>query len=105
MTDVSERLVIHCPDHEASHYLTAFVADHQAGDGTVCIALRLPTSRLADRRPLIERCVIATLYPLKSSGDPHPAYSVTWLPKGAVRPRNSPVRSPSKRLHATVTSA
>jgi hypothetical protein len=60
MTDVTERLVVHCPDHEASHYLTAFVADHQAGDGTVCIALRLRTSTLADRRPPIERRVIWT---------------------------------------------
>jgi hypothetical protein len=44
--------------------------------------LRLPTSRLVDRRPLIERRVTATLSPLKSSGDPYPTYSVTWLPKG-----------------------
>jgi hypothetical protein len=82
MTDVTERLVVQCPDHEASHYITAFIADHLAGDGTVCIALRLRTSRLADRRPLIERRVTATLSPLKSSGDPYPTYSITSSPKG-----------------------
>jgi hypothetical protein len=44
MTQISERLVVHCPDHEASHYVAAFVAEHRAGDGTVRIALRLPIS-------------------------------------------------------------
>ena len=82
MTDICERLVVHCPDHEASRYLAAFVADHRSEDGTVRITLRLPISASADRRPLTERPVVATLYPLESIGDLHPTYSVTWLPKG-----------------------
>jgi hypothetical protein len=59
MTDICERRVVNCPNHKASKYLAAFVADHQVGDGTVHIALR----RLifADRRRLTERPVVATL--------------------------------------------
>ncbi len=51
-TDICERRVVHCPEHEASHYLTAFVAEHQAGDGTVRLAFRLPSAylRTAGRR-------------------------------------------------------
>jgi hypothetical protein len=82
MSDISERLVVHCPDHEASRHLAAFVSEHQLGDGTVRVALRLPLSKFADRRALIERRVVATLYPLRSITDPHPTYSVTWSPKG-----------------------
>ncbi len=77
MTDICERRVVHCPNPEASDYLAAFVADHHGVDGTV----RLPISRLSNRRPLIERHVVATVYPLKSIGSLHPTYSVTWLPK------------------------
>ena len=66
MSDISERLVVHCPDREASRHLAAFVAEHNVGDGTLRIALRLPNSMFADRRALIERRVVATLYPLRS---------------------------------------
>jgi hypothetical protein len=45
MTDVCERPVVHCPNHKASHYLAAFVADHQVDDGTVRIVLRRPIRR------------------------------------------------------------
>jgi hypothetical protein len=82
MSDISERLVVHCPDREASRHLAAFVAEHNVGDGTLRIALRLPNSMFADRRALIERRVVATLYPLRSISDPHPTYSVTWSPQG-----------------------
>jgi hypothetical protein len=82
MTQISERLVVHCPDHEASQYVAAFVAEHRAGDGTVHIPLRLPIVMSEDRRAPIERFVIATLYSLQSVGDRHPTYSITWLPKG-----------------------
>lgn len=82
MSDISERLVVHCPDHEASRHLAAFISDHQADDGTVRIVLRLPIGTFVDRRALIERQVCATLYPLKSMSDPQPTYSVTWSPKG-----------------------
>jgi hypothetical protein len=46
------------------------------------VVLRLPVSMFADRRSLIERRVIATLFPLRSIDDPHPTYSVTWASKG-----------------------
>jgi hypothetical protein len=82
MSDISERLVVHCPDREASQHLAAFIAAHQTGDGTVRIALRLPVGIFADRRTLIERRIIATLYPLRSITDQHPTYSVTWSSKG-----------------------
>ena len=84
MSDISERLVVHCPDREASRYLAHFIADHQVGDGTVRIALRLPIGLFTERRTLIERRVIATLYPLRSISDPHPTYSVTWAPRGGA---------------------
>jgi hypothetical protein len=82
MTDISERLVVHCPAKEASHHLSAFIAEHQLGDGTIRIGLRLPISLFANRRSLIERQVVATLYPLRAAHDPHPTYSVTWSPRG-----------------------
>lgn len=79
MNDISERLVVHCPFHEGPSYLAVFIAEHQAGDDrTVCIALHLPIGMFADRRPLIERSIVATLYPLPSISDLYPAYSVTW---------------------------
>ena len=43
MSDISERLVVHCPDQEASQHLAAFINEHQAGDGRVRVPLRLPT--------------------------------------------------------------
>jgi len=79
MTDICERRVVHCPNHKASRYLAAFVADHQVGDGTVHIALGQPI--FADRRRLTERPVVATLS-LQSTSERYPAYSVSWLPKG-----------------------
>jgi hypothetical protein len=82
MSDISERLVVHCPDHEASRHLAEFIAHHRDADGKVRIALRLPIGLFADRRSLLERRVIATLYPLRSISDPHPTYSVTWSPQG-----------------------
>jgi hypothetical protein len=82
MSDICERIVVHCDDREAALYVATFVAEHQLGDGTIRIALRLPISKLADRRPLTERPVIATLYRLQSASDAHSTYSVTWLPKG-----------------------
>jgi hypothetical protein len=82
MSDISERLVVHCPDREASQHLAAFIADHENHDGSVRVPLRLPINMFADRRSLIERRVIATLYPLRSISDAHPTYSVYWSPKG-----------------------
>jgi hypothetical protein len=82
MADISERLIVHCPDREASRHLAACISEHHAADGTVRIPLRLPVTLFADRRTLIERRVIATLYPLQSISDPHPTYSVSWAPQG-----------------------
>src|SRR5450755_2570883 len=80
MTDICERRrVVHCPNHKASQYLAAFVADHQVGDGTLHIALRRPI--FADRRHLTERPVVATLS-LQSADELYPAYAINWLPKG-----------------------
>jgi hypothetical protein len=79
MTAICERRVVNCPNHKASKYLAAFVADHQVGDGTVHIALRRPI--FADRRRLTERPV-ATLSLQSNERALYPAYSVSWLPKG-----------------------
>ena len=79
VTDICERRVVNCPNHKASQYLAAFVAEHQIGDGTVHIALRRPI--FADRRRLTEPPVVATLSLQPTSGL-YPAYAVSWLPKG-----------------------
>jgi hypothetical protein len=81
MSDISERLVVHCPDREASRHLAAFIAGHRAADGTIRIALRLPNGLFADHRTLVERRIVATLYPLCTITDPHPTYSVSWSAK------------------------
>jgi len=78
VTDICERRVVNCPNHKASQYLAAFVAEHQIGDGTVHIALRRPI--FADRRRLTEPPVVATLS-LQSTSGLYPAYAVSWLPK------------------------
>ncbi len=85
MNKISERLVIYCPFHEASTYLAVFFAEHQVGDDdTARIALRPPIGMFADRRPLIRRGLVATLYPRRSISALSPAYSVTWSPKTGV---------------------
>jgi hypothetical protein len=78
MTDICERRVVNCPNHKASQYLAAFVAERQAGDGTVHIPLQRPV--FADRR-LTEAPVVATLS-LQSTSEFYPTYAVSWLPKG-----------------------
>jgi hypothetical protein len=84
MSDINERLIVRCPYHEAPSYLAAFVAEHQVDDGTVRIALRLPVKMFADGGQLIEGSLVANLYPLRASSDPHPTYSVAWSPKTGV---------------------
>jgi hypothetical protein len=84
MSEISERLVVHCPDREASRHQRSFIADHQVGDGTVSVKLRLPINLFSERRSLLERRIVATLYPLRSVSDPHPTYSVTWSPRQGV---------------------
>jgi hypothetical protein len=83
MNDISQRLVVHCPDRQGLQHLAAFISEHRLGDGRVRIALRLPVGIFGDRRALIERRVIATLYPLRSVADPHPTFSVSWSPEGS----------------------
>lgn len=80
MSDISERLVVHCPDHAAGRHLAAFLAKHTVGDGAVKLALRLPVGAFGDRRARIERRIVARLSPLTAIGDAHPTYSVTWTP-------------------------
>ncbi len=82
MSDISQRLVVHCPDREASRHLTDFINTHRRADGRVRVALRLPIGLFHDRRALIERRVIATLEALRCVTDPNPTYSVTLSPEG-----------------------
>ncbi|MGD0471879.1 MAG: hypothetical protein ABSB70_01525 [Candidatus Velthaea sp.] len=100
MTDISERRVVLCPEREAAHQLAAFVAAHRAGDGSVNIALRLPLKVLAAWKLPFERRGVASFYALQSTGDRHPAYSVTRASKdhgspefaGALAVESSPYR-------------
>ncbi len=82
MSDISERLLVHCPDCEASRHLAAFIDAHTVHGGRVRIALHLPLRLFTRRLGMIERQVIATLYPIRSIDDPHPTYSVTWAAAG-----------------------
>lgn len=87
MVDISERLIVHCPDLDASRHLAAFIGEHESADGSIRVPLRLPIGLFADRKSLIERRVMATLHPLQSIADPHPTYSVTWSSQaGAMFP-------------------
>jgi len=81
MTDVCERRVVHCPEHEASHYLAGFVAEHQAVDGTVRLVVRLPVSIFVRGRAPIERRVVARLS-LQSMSDRYPTFTIIWSPWG-----------------------
>ena len=78
MTDICERRVVHRIESDASQALAAFVAMHRAGDGSVRIALRLPVIMFAAWKSAIERRGVAEFFPLKSSGDRFPTYSVNW---------------------------
>jgi hypothetical protein len=80
MTDISERLVVHRPEHEAARRLAAFAAERRNVDGSLNIALRLPSKLPALWKLPFERRS-ATLYSLTSAGDPHPTYSVSWSSK------------------------
>jgi hypothetical protein len=87
MVDISERLIVHCPDPEACRHLAAFIAEHENADGSIRVALRLPIGLFAGRKSLTERRVMATLEPLRSITDAHPTYSVTWSSQaGAMFP-------------------
>jgi len=82
MSNISERLVVHCPYHEAPSYLASFFAKHQAAEDSVaCIALHLPGKMFADGFLTLARTVVATLYPVRSISDPNPRYLVIWSPK------------------------
>jgi len=78
MTNICERLVVHCPEREAAHRLAAFVAEHRDGDGFLSLPLRLPVTMFATWKVTFERRAVATVYSLSSAGDSHPTYSVTW---------------------------
>jgi len=82
MSNISERLVVRCPYHEAPPYLASFFAKHQiAKDRVACIALHLPEKLFADRHFMLAPAVVATLYPVQSISDPSPRYLVIWSPK------------------------
>src|SRR5664279_3163455 len=81
MSNISERLVVHCPYHEAPSYFASFFAKYQvAGGNRACIALHLPVRMFADRLLSLAHIVIATLYPVHSISDPNPRYLVIWSP-------------------------
>ena len=77
MSDIVKRIV-RCPYTDAAHYLADFLAQHRTGDGSTHVALRLPANVFAQRRPLVERRLCATLGSLAAKKDPHQVCSVTW---------------------------
>jgi hypothetical protein len=82
MTDICERLVVHCPQHEAAHRLAAFVAEHRSENGSLSIALRLPIAMFAAWKVTLERRAVASFYSLSSAADSYPTYSVAWSSAG-----------------------
>lgn len=82
MCEISERLIVHCPEGEASHHLAAFVAERRLGDGSLNIALHLPIGDLAAFKLPVERSGVASFYSLGSAADPRPTYSVSWTSAG-----------------------
>jgi hypothetical protein len=82
MCEINERRIVHCPESEASHRLAEFVAERRLSDGSLNIALRLPTAMLATFKLPIERRGVASFYSLQSAADPRPTYSVAWTSKG-----------------------
>ncbi|MGD0473831.1 MAG: hypothetical protein ABSB70_11560 [Candidatus Velthaea sp.] len=77
MSDIVKRIV-RCPYTDAAHYLADFLAQHRTGDGSTHVALRLPANVFAQRRPLLERRLCATLGSLAAKKDPQQVCSVTW---------------------------
>jgi hypothetical protein len=76
MPDVTARRVVYCPSDKASHYLAAFVADHQDGDGVVRVALVRQRKNPASSAGCT---ILVTMFALQSSSDRDCAYSITWL--------------------------
>ena len=79
MSDVTARRVVHCPSHKVSHYLAAFVADHQDGDGKVRVALARTRKGTVSSASIAGDTLFVSMLPLQSSSDHDPAYSVVWL--------------------------
>jgi hypothetical protein len=79
MSNISERLVVHCPYHEAPSYLAGFFAKYQVKhESNACIALHRRVKRFANQPSTIARSVVTLVYPLHSISDPDPRYFVIW---------------------------
>jgi hypothetical protein len=76
MSDISERLDLHCPDHEATRHLADFIGQHLTAGGAFAMTFRLPGKVFASRRGPCERQVYAQLWTLHSASDPCQTYSV-----------------------------
>src|SRR5664279_5265613 len=105
MSNISERLVVHCPYHEAPSYFASFFAKYQVGGGNrACIALHLPVRMFADRLLSLAQIVIATLYPVHSISDPNPRYLVSGRPMPATGSLNSAAGLPLQEVRVTIAS-
>jgi hypothetical protein len=81
MSDISERILVHCAVSQAARHLSAYIHAHGNRDGDVMrIRLRLPMDAVTSGGS-IERSVIATIMPLGNASDPLPTYSISWAPE------------------------
>ncbi len=81
MRDFVERLLVHCPDHEASARLAAFFARNCAGNAGARVVLRLPGEASGGAARARDRRTFATLRELKNREQ---TFSVTTAPAGGA---------------------
>jgi hypothetical protein len=82
ISDISSRIDVLCPDHEAAHHLAAFIDQHVVDVGVVVIPLRLSKKTFGHCEPPLESRVYATLSALRSAGDLHQTYSLDLAHNG-----------------------
>ncbi len=99
ISEISARLDVRCPDHEATRHVTRFIEQHVVDAGVVAITLRLPKKAFKNCGTPLEGRVYATLSALRSADDLHQTYS---LELAHDRDRRLPYFSGALAIHASI---
>jgi hypothetical protein len=99
ISDISAKLDVLCPDHEATRHLTTFINQHVVDVGVVAIPLRLSKKAFENCRPPLESRVYARLSALRSADDLHQTYSLDLAHNGD---RTLPYFSGALAIHASI---
>ena len=99
ISDISPRLDVLSPDHEATRHVTTFIHQHVVDVGVVAVLLRLPKKTFENCRPPLESRVYATLSALRSAGDLHQTYSLDLAHNDD---RTLPYFSGALAIHASI---